>query len=255
MSFRDHSPRTRQVRVSVDRTGEPAQDAGRYRVSRRVMLSVALQSLVVLAACAPLPAATPQSAGAQGPVLTRPPTPTALDAAGSCPTTPVVAPTPVPYPGYTEVEPSTGLHVTGEAKLIEIADYRLKIDGKVERPLSLTYEEIVCLPKIRRELELTCPGFFTDRTTYAGPTLASLLALAGPHSSESRVTLTAADGLVMDYEWDDVQDDDTFLAHQWVTPAGALEPIPRSHGFPLRGVFPRRTGGGWLKWVAQIQVS
>ncbi len=50
-------------------------------------------------------------------------------------------PAPAKIPGYTEFDPSTGLHVTGAMRRIKIMDYRLEVAGQVDNPLSLTYDE------------------------------------------------------------------------------------------------------------------
>ena len=84
------------------------------------------------------------------------PMPAAVSRTCALPT--VVPPTPLPYPGYTQVEPSTGLHVTGPAEKVELAGYRLQVTGKVARPLSLTYDELRCLPVVRSPRQPGVPG-------------------------------------------------------------------------------------------------
>jgi sulfane dehydrogenase subunit SoxC len=44
--------------------------------------------------------------------------------------------------------------------------------------------------------------------------------------------------------------DGTFLAYEW-----AGKPVPVLHGFPVRAVFPRLTGGNWVKWVTEIRIK
>ena len=92
----------------------------------------------------------------------------------------MVPPTPIPYPGYAQQEPETGLHVTSNALRVDLASYRLKVSGLVNQPLSLSYDDLRCLPKVQADVRLECPGYFVDWATLAGPTLASVIALAGP---------------------------------------------------------------------------
>jgi len=214
---------------------------GRVALSRRVVLAGALQSLALLAACSAAPPSPEPAPTASPAPLSRGP---------ACALPPVVRPTTVPYPGYTQMEPSTGLHVTGEAQEIDPISYRLKVIGLVEQPLSLTYDDMRCLPKVQARVSLTCPGFFTDVADLAGATFADLLALAQPRSQASRIRLTSVEGYTMPFSLDDVLAQDNFLAYQWKD-----EPLPPSHGFPLRAVFPRQSGGNWVKWVTQIEVS
>jgi DMSO/TMAO reductase YedYZ molybdopterin-dependent catalytic subunit len=161
----------------------------------------------------------------------------------------VIPPTAIPYPGYTEVEPSTGLHVTSEAYEVDLASYRLKIGGKVDRPLSLSYDDLRCLPKTEAHVTLECPGFFLDSQTLAGPLLSTLVDLAGPQSGTTTLRLSSAQSYTEDFRPADVQAPQNFLAYEWNG-----EPLPRSHGFPLRGVFPGHPGSNWVKWVVAIDI-
>ena len=43
------------------------------------------------------------------------------------------------------LDPETGLHITGTPTEVDIASYRLKVTGKVDQELSLSYEEILDL--------------------------------------------------------------------------------------------------------------
>ncbi len=76
-------------------------------------------------------------------------------------------PTPAEIPGYTELDPTTGLHVTGTMQLIDVAGYRLEVTGKVNNPLSLTYDELRCMPRTAARPKLLCPGFFEDTASWA----------------------------------------------------------------------------------------
>ncbi len=214
-------------------------------LSRRALLAGALQSLALLAACSALPS-VPASAPTS-PADDAPPTPSRGPA---CSLPPAVRPTAVPYPGYTQLEPETGLHVTGPAQEIDPASYRLRVIGLVAQPLSLTFDDIRCLPKVQGHVWLTCPGFFTDETDLAGVTFADLFALVGPQPQATRVRLTSIEGYSVLFSLNEVLAVGNFLAYQWKD-----ELLPSSHGFPLRAVFPRQSGGNWVKWITQIELS
>jgi DMSO/TMAO reductase YedYZ molybdopterin-dependent catalytic subunit len=221
--------------------------------SRRGILAGIGQSLALLAACSALPPGPPAS---PEPAPTSPPNATPLAAptpsglARTCVVAPVVRPTPIPYPGYTEMEPSTGLHVTGPAQEVDPITYRLKVIGLVEQLLSLSYDDIRCLPKTQAHTWLTCPGFFTDEADLAGFTFADLFAVARPQAQATRVRLASVEGYTVLFGLDEVLASGNFLAYQWKE-----EPLPASHGFPLRGVFPLKSGANWVKWVTQIELS
>jgi DMSO/TMAO reductase YedYZ molybdopterin-dependent catalytic subunit len=177
-------------------------------------LLIGLLMLAGLGACtvppplAPPPAPTPDLRA-----------PTALPVAASKPTLcalpAVVAPTPSANPGYTNLDADTGLHVTGQAQTIDLATYRLKVSGRVNNPLELTYDELRCLPKLNCRCTITCPGFFVDTADWAGASLAGLLRLADVQRDAQSVELIGADGYSTSITLDEALADDNF----WPTPA------------------------------------
>jgi DMSO/TMAO reductase YedYZ molybdopterin-dependent catalytic subunit len=167
-----------------------------------------------------------------------------------CVLTPVVIPTPpAEIPGYTELDPSTGLHVTGKAPEIGFDTYRLQVTGKVDNPLSLTYDDLRCMPKMEERCTLTCPGFFDDEATWAGASLTHVLDLAGVQAEATGIKLFSADGYSTLVFMGSVRTDDNFLAYEWEG-----EPLPILHGFPVRAVFPALSGSSWAKWLIEIEV-
>jgi DMSO/TMAO reductase YedYZ molybdopterin-dependent catalytic subunit len=181
------------------------------------------------------------------------PTPTTTSAApnlvDSCGLPPVTAPTPAPDPGYTKLDPTTGLHVTGNMQLLDLDTYRLRVTGLVDRPLELTYDQIRCLPRVEAAPELVCPGVFVDHARWAGTPIAEVLALAGVQEGANEVLFVSADGYTKSLSLQTALDRVNFLAYEWDG-----EPLPRLHGFPLRVVIPEGAGNQWTKWLVEIKV-
>jgi DMSO/TMAO reductase YedYZ molybdopterin-dependent catalytic subunit len=168
----------------------------------------------------------------------------------TCLLTPLpIPPTPARMPGYTELDASTGLHVTGGIQQIDVKVYRLVVDGKVDHPLSITYDELRCMPRIEARPSLICPGFFTDVATWAGTPLKHLIGLAGPRAGATGVRLFGADNYSASLPLEDARAAGNFLAYEWEGKA-----VPRLHGFPLRAVFPQSEGNQWVKWLIRIEV-
>jgi DMSO/TMAO reductase YedYZ molybdopterin-dependent catalytic subunit len=223
------------------------QAPGIRRSGGRVLLIGWLLTLV-LAGCVSLP--TPAA-----PVESTPPAPGTPEPQASpahCLLTPITPPVmPTEIPGYTQVDPATGLHMTGTVKQIDLAGYRLKVTGKVDHPLSLAYDELRCLPRIEcASCTLICPGFFTDHATWAGAPLAYVLKLAGIQDGASQVTLVSADGYATPLTLNEALSDDAMLAYEQNG-----QPLPILHGFPVRAVLPSRAGGKWVKWLVEIIVN
>jgi DMSO/TMAO reductase YedYZ molybdopterin-dependent catalytic subunit len=157
---------------------------------------------------------------------------------------------PEKIPGYTELDPETGLHMTGTPVLVDLASYRLKVTGLVEKELDLSYDDLRRLPRAGSRPLLVCEGFFADTANWAGASLAALLDRAGLRPSATRLALTSADDYTITIGLKEALADGGFLAYE-------LEgkPIPVIHGFPVRAVFPSQSGYMWAKWLVAIRVE
>jgi DMSO/TMAO reductase YedYZ molybdopterin-dependent catalytic subunit len=174
-----------------------------------------------------------------------------VDASGNpCGAPTIVVPTPGHDPGYARLDLPTGLHVTGKMQILDLATYRLRVTGRVEHPLELTYDEIRCLPKVEASPELICPGLFVDEATWAGVPIADVLDLAGVQDGARSVKFVSADGYTTSLELEQALDRANFLAYDWEG-----QPLPRLHGFPLRVVIPGAQGSQWTKWVVEMVVQ
>ncbi len=158
-------------------------------------------------------------------------------------------PTPVKMPGYAELDPTTGLHVTGTMQQIDIVGYRLEVAGKVSNPLSLTYDELRCMPRTEARPTLVCPGFFEDTATWAGTPLKFVLQLAKVHTDATGVRLIGADHYSVSMSLEAARASENFLAYEWEGKA-----LPALHGFPVRAIFPGSEGSQWVKWLVKIEV-
>jgi DMSO/TMAO reductase YedYZ molybdopterin-dependent catalytic subunit len=195
-----------------------------------------------------LVAAACSSPGASAATSTTLPVPTVpADCHPPAITTPTL---PETIPGYTEYDPDAGLHVTGTAVEVDPATYRLEVTGLVDHPLSLSYDELRCLPRVESSPELVCPGAFVDDATWAGVLLRDVLGLAGMQAGATRIHLIAADGYSVWIDLDQDTLDNAFLAYEVNG-----ETLPVLHGFPLRFVWPGHSGGYWVKWLVGIEVA
>ena len=179
------------------------------------------------------------------------PTPTAqLVTPTPCAPAPILVPTPpAEVPGYTELDPATGLHVTGTVPDLDFEAYRLQVTGLVDNPLSLSYDDLRCLPRREQRCTINCPGFFQDEAVWAGASLQHVLDLARVQEEATGLRLRGADGYGAIVFLDDLAYGDSFLAYEWEG-----EPVPIIHGFPVRAVFPSLNGNKWVKWLVEIEV-
>jgi DMSO/TMAO reductase YedYZ molybdopterin-dependent catalytic subunit len=221
-----------------------------------------------LSACSAVPSATPAAGipptiaatitATLPPAATITPTqsptsaPTPTQAAGqACNPQPIVVPTRPPItPQTNQLDETTGLHMTGIVQQLDLATYRLKVSGKVDHPLSLTLDELRCLPKVTSSPVLACGYFFKDIVSWSGTPILEVLKLAGVQAGAKTIILTGADEYTASIALEDALKPQNYLAYEWEG-----QSVPILHGFPLRAVFPDFGGWAWVKWLVGIEVK
>ena len=75
-----------------------------------------------------------------------------------------------------EIDPLNKFGTMGPTDVaIDSKTYRLKVTGKIERPLSLSYDQILKYPSLTETVLLICPGFFSNNGRWTGVSFKSLL--------------------------------------------------------------------------------
>jgi DMSO/TMAO reductase YedYZ molybdopterin-dependent catalytic subunit len=143
-----------------------------------------------------------------------------------------------------------GLHITGTPIDVDINTYRLKIDGTVDKELSLTFDDIKNMKSVRGEIELICPGFFVDKGYWTGVSVIDLLNLAGIKKEAKNVKFISIDGsYTQTLPIEKVKGDGFLIAYQFND-----KEFSKYHGYPLRLVAKGEAGSYWVKWLGEINV-
>jgi len=164
---------------------------------------------------------------------------------------PIVVPTmPDVIPPYLGADPETGLIMTGTPTLVDFDTYRLKVSGKVDQELSLTYDDLRRMPKLTATPTLECVGYFKDVATWSGASLKTILEMAKVQPGSTRIVFKSADGYEIPMNLENALAPENFLAYE-------LEgkTLPVLQGFPLRVVIPSYDGSVWVKWLLEIVVE
>jgi DMSO/TMAO reductase YedYZ molybdopterin-dependent catalytic subunit len=131
-------------------------------------------------------------------------------------------------------------------------DYRLLVDGKVARRLSLTLDDLRAMEQHSAELPIACVEGWSSSQRWTGVRLVDLLQRAGAgadaevrvHSLQQRRSYRTSE-----VNSDQAHDRDTLLALR----VGGEE-LSIDHGYPLRLIGPNRPGVMQTKWVTRIEV-
>ncbi len=133
---------------------------------------------------------------------------------------------------------------------IDLKTYRLKVTGKVGRPLSLSYDEILKHPILTETVLLICPGFFSNNGRWTGVNLKSLLQEAQIKKKAQYIDIGGANEKNVRIPLKALDQKRIFLAYRVNG-----ETLPQKHGFPLRLVYEDAYGYDWVKYVEEIMVS
>jgi DMSO/TMAO reductase YedYZ molybdopterin-dependent catalytic subunit len=156
--------------------------------------------------------------------------------------------------GLTRLVPSSGWRIYTVADSMpsfDPASWRLRIDGLVRRPVSLTYAQLRALPRARQMSTFHCvTGWIVDDVRWAGVRFHHLLDLAGPRREAGALHFVSAEKPYDDYlDLRQVALRDVMLAYEMDG-----KPLPREHGAPVRVVIPEMYGYKNVKWVERIEV-
>jgi DMSO/TMAO reductase YedYZ molybdopterin-dependent catalytic subunit len=132
--------------------------------------------------------------------------------------------------------------------------WRLEVSGLVERPFSLTYDQMKALPAANQYFTLQCignavGGDLIGNAEWRGISLAALLQGAGLKPGAVDVVLRAADDYADSIPIEKALDPDTMLAFEMNG-----EVLPKAHGFPLRLLAPDIYGMKQVKWITKVEV-
>ena len=131
------------------------------------------------------------------------------------------------------------------------ADYRLRVDGLVQRPLSMTVADLQSLPATRLTRDFQCvTGWEVTNVHWVGVRLLDLAERAGVNPAASAFQFTSFDGVYTEsLTVDQARDTGAIAAYSML---GA--PVTREHGGPVRLYVPDMFGYKSIKWLSRIEL-
>ncbi|MGA9532482.1 MAG: molybdopterin-dependent oxidoreductase [Anaerolineales bacterium] len=137
---------------------------------------------------------------------------------------------------------------------LDANDWRLKLDGMVDNPMTMTIEDILNRPSFTQVVTMQCisnpvGGDLTGTSRWTGISLGELLDDAGLQDGAKEVYIESADGFYESVSLEDAYDGRTLLVY-----AMNGQPLPVEHGFPLRIYMANRYGMKQPKWIVHMAV-
>jgi DMSO/TMAO reductase YedYZ molybdopterin-dependent catalytic subunit len=174
---------------------------------------------------------------------------------------------PVPPDADLEIPGLTPLFIPNEefyridtalrVPVVDLADWRLEVRGLVDRPFSLTYDELLELPQIEADITLACVsnevgGDLVGNARWQGVPLRPLLERAGLKEGATQIVGRSVDGFTAGFPTVTALD----LEEAMVAVGMNGDPLPLDHGFPARLVVPGLYGYvSATKWLSAIELT
>lgn len=161
-------------------------------------------------------------------------------------------------PGLTREVTSNAAHYVVDEEIIDPDidpdEWRLRVGGLVDSPLSLTYDELLAYPLVERFHTLQCisnevGGHLIGNAKWIGVPLHFILEDAGVKPYAVEVVFRASGGYSDSHSVDVAMAESTLVA---VGMNGKV--LPRAHGFPARLLTLGTYGIKNPKWLTEIEV-
>ena len=177
-----------------------------------------------------------------------------------------IVPPPVPNYGVVHPAPFLSPEVTSNDQYYIVSknlfadptvdgnSWKLVIDGEVDHPFTLTYQQVLALPMQQQYESMMCisnqvGGEYMSNALWEGIPLKDLLQRAGVKVGATKVVFHAVDDYSDSIHLSKALEPTTLIA---VRMNGVT--LPDSHGFPARMLVPGIYGMKHCKWLSRIEV-
>jgi DMSO/TMAO reductase YedYZ molybdopterin-dependent catalytic subunit len=138
---------------------------------------------------------------------------------------------------------------------INAAGWLLRLDGLVQKPITLTVDDLWARPSVSQAVTLSCisnlvGGDLIGTNYWTGFRFKDLLAEAGVLTGAGGISITSKDGFYESIPLTEAMDERTLLVY-----AMNGNPLTASHGFPLRLYIPGHYGMKLPKWIMELNVT
>lgn len=152
-------------------------------------------------------------------------------------------------PGQHAVEKI--LDMGGTPGTATVANWNLRIHGEVERPIVLSYEDLLNLDQVHIICDVHCvTGWTLLDSSWTGVRLGTIMDRVKPSRSGGFIIFEAAEGYTSNVPISDARKENVLIAHSFFG-----EKLQRAHGAPVRVVIPDRYFYKSAKWLEAVKVT
>jgi DMSO/TMAO reductase YedYZ molybdopterin-dependent catalytic subunit len=131
------------------------------------------------------------------------------------------------------------------------ATYRLTIDGAVEKPLSLSWQDVMDLPQASQTTDFHCvTGWTVGNVHWVGVRLSTLWEMAKPTAEAKFANFISMENPYVDT----LSLAQTTLPQVMLAHTMGNAPLSRAHGAPMRLIIPEMYGYKNVKWLHRIEL-
>jgi DMSO/TMAO reductase YedYZ molybdopterin-dependent catalytic subunit len=140
----------------------------------------------------------------------------------------------------------------------DVATWRLRVSGLVDRPFEMTYDQLVAMPLHEQYVTIACVsnevgGNLVGNALWTGVRLKELLERAGIQADATQIVGRAVDGFTVGFPTAHALADDR---EALVAVAMNGETLPANHGYPARLIVPGLFGYvSATKWLTEIELT
>jgi DMSO/TMAO reductase YedYZ molybdopterin-dependent catalytic subunit len=139
----------------------------------------------------------------------------------------------------------------GRKPTFDLADWDLRVEGEVETPLRLSWDELQALPQTQVTVDIHCVTRWSKLdTTWLGVRVRDLLERAAPNARGTHVIARCDGGYSTNLPLEAVMADEVLVAHTY-----AGRPLEPDHGAPLRLLVPKRYFWKSAKFLRRLEVT
>jgi DMSO/TMAO reductase YedYZ molybdopterin-dependent catalytic subunit len=132
---------------------------------------------------------------------------------------------------------------------IPLSSWQLIVDGEVENPLQLSWNDFMALPQTEDTSDFHCVTTWSKLDIpWKGVRFIDLAAAAHPKDTATHILCYGYDSYTTNISLEEALKPDVLLAH---TVEG--KPLPKEHGGPVRMITPQLYAWKGSKWISRIE--